>query len=204
MTGLAAALIAAAHAYVLPWGVLFLLPSNRASACAISSVQYGPPDGKWQRATALEKPVSCEFSQHVVPGPLLPTWTEHVEMADVSVTYTVQGSDEAQTVSLQAETIDPARLTQGGVRLSAAVDKVKNRVRSVVTNNSDHPVLLGDVIAKIAKPAEECGTPSVVLQRGESLVDLHEGLLSPSMSAWVAAFRDAKHCTWVKAATRHK
>jgi hypothetical protein len=206
MIALSAALVAAAHAYVLPWGVLFLLPSNRESACAIGSIHYGPPDGKWERAAALEKRASCEVRQFVVPGPLLPDWTEHVDLADVSVAYTVQGSEEPQTLSLHAQTVDPAELTAGGVRLSATVEKVKGRVRSVVTSNSDHPVLLGDVIAKINKPPDACSATgaSVILQRGESLVDIREGLLSPSMAAWVAAFSDAKHCTWVKAATRHK
>jgi hypothetical protein len=203
---LSAALVAAAHAYVLPWGVLFLLPSNRENACALSSVHFGPADGKWERAWQQDKPDACEFRQSVVPGPLLGTWVEHADVGDVSVTYTVQGSNEPQTVSVHAETIDPAEFTTGGVRLSATVQKVKGRVRSVVTNNSDHPVLLGDVIAKIAKPTDSCssGGATVILQRSESLVDVREGLLSPSMSAWVAAFRDAKHCTWIKAPTRHK
>jgi hypothetical protein len=200
-----AALVAAAHAYVLPWGVLFLLPSNRESACALSSVRFGPADGKWERAWQQDKPDRCEFRQSVVPGPLLGTWVEHADVGEVSVTYTVQGSDEPQTLTLHADTLDPAQLT-GGVRISATVQKVKGRVRSVVTNNSDHPVLFGDVIAKIARPTDSCtsGGASMIVQRGESLVDLREGLLSPSMSAWVATFRDAKHCTWVKATTRHK
>ncbi|HWE22404.1 MAG TPA: hypothetical protein VG496_00565 [Myxococcales bacterium] len=209
MTAIAAALVAAAHAYVLPWGVLFLLPSNRESACAISSLQYGPPDGKWQRASALEKPVSCEFRQSVVPGPLLASsWQEHVELGEVSVTYTVQGSNEPQTVTLQAESIDPAQLTAGGAMLSATVQKVKeDRVRAVVTSNAAHPVLLGDVVVKLGKaPTDACSGagPTIALQRGESLVDVRPGLVSPSMVAWVALFRDAKRCSWVQAATRHK
>jgi hypothetical protein len=206
MIALFAALLAAAHAYVLPWGVLFLLPSNRESSCAISSLHYGPPDGKWERGADLGKPASCEVRQFVVPGALLPIWTERVDLSDVSVTYTVRGSTEPQTLSLRAETIDPAQLTAGGVRLSATVEKVKGRIRSVVTSTAEHPVLLGDVVVKIAKPTDACSGPgaTAVLQRGESLVDLRDGLLSPSMSAWVAVFRDARHCTWVKAATRHK
>ena len=206
MIALSAALIAAAHVYVLPWGIHFLLPSNREKACAISSLHFGPPDGKWERAWQREKPDTCEFRQFVVPGPLLPAWAEHVDIGDVSVTYTVQGSEEPQTLSLHAETIDPAQLTAGGVPLSATVEKVKDRVRSVVTSHAAHPVLLGDAIAARNKPKEGCAGPGpvAILARGESLVDLREGLLSKSMEVWVAAFSGPRRCTWVKATTRHK
>jgi hypothetical protein len=206
MMALSAALVAAAHAYVLPWGVHFLLPSNREKACAISSLHFGPLDGKWERASQQDKPDTCEFRQFVVPGPLLPIWAEHVEIAEVSVTYTVQGSQEPQTLSLHAETIDPARLTAGRVPLSATVEKVKDRVRAVVTSRAEHPVLLGDAIAARSKPKEGCAGPGpvAVLQRGESLVDVREGLLSKSMDVWVAAFSAQRRCTWVKATTRHK
>ena len=79
MITVAAALVAAAHAYLLPWGTLFLLPSGRESACAISSLRYGPPGMKWEKGSQQEKPVSCEFRQFVVPGPLLPIWAEPAE-----------------------------------------------------------------------------------------------------------------------------
>ena len=212
MIALSAALVAAAHAYVLPWGVLFLLPSNRASACAISSIQYGPPDGKWQRAWQQEKRDRCEFHQSVVPGPLLPSWQEHVDLTDVSVTYTVQGSEEPQTVTIHAETLDP---DQTGValypngyahKLSATVEKVKDDVRSVVTSTAAHPVLLGDAIADRIKPKDSCVGPGpvAVLQPGESFVDVRPGLLSKSMDVWLAVFTGPRRCTWVRVSTRHK
>jgi hypothetical protein len=210
---LSAALVAAAHAYVLPWGILFLLPSNREKACAISSLHFGPPDGKWERAWQQEKRVSCEFRQFVVPGPLLPIWAEPAEMDEVSVTYTVQGSDEPQTVSLHAEKIDPAQLTMArhlnsdyAHRLSATVEKVKDNVRAVVTSTAAHPLLLGDAIAARNKPEDSCVGPGpvAVLEAGDALVDIRPGLLSKSMDVWVAAFTGPRRCTWLRVATRHK
>jgi hypothetical protein len=47
---------AAAHAYLLPWGLLFELPVPGERACAVSSLHYGPPDGKWERGSQQEKP----------------------------------------------------------------------------------------------------------------------------------------------------
>ena len=206
MIALAVALVAAAHAYVLPWGDLFLLPSGRESACAISSLRYGPPGGKWERGSQQEKPASCEFRQFVVPGPLLPIWAEHAELDEVNVTYTVQGSSEPQTLSLHAEPIDPAKLDIAGTPLSATVEKVKNNVRAVVTSNAAHPVLLGDAVAARNKPKDSCVGPGpvAVVQPGEALVDVRPGLLSKSMVVWVAAFTGPRRCTWVKTPTRNK
>jgi hypothetical protein len=203
---LAVAAAAAGHAYVLPWAVLFELPASSERGCAISSLRFGPPDGKWERGNQQDKPVSCEFRQFVLPGPLVPSWAEAAELDEVRVTYTVQGSEEPQTVSLTAERIDPATLAVGPGALTATVQKVKDNVRSVVTSNASHPVLLGDVLAARNKPKDDCRGPgpSAVLQKGESLLDVRPGLLSPSMQVWVAAFRGPKQCTWVKAATRHR
>jgi hypothetical protein len=203
------ALLAAAtagHAYLLPWGVLFELPVPGERACAISSLRYGPPDGKWERGSQQEKPASCEVRQLVLPGPLLPSWTEAAELAEVKVTYTVQGSDEPQTITLQAEPIDPAALALPAGALTATVQKVKDDVRAVVTSRASRPVLLGDAIASRNKPRDDCRGPgpSAVLQNGESLLDVRPGLLSPSMQVWVAAFTGPRQCTWVKAATRHR
>ena len=197
---------AAAHAYVLPWAVLFELPVAGESACAIASLRFGPPDGKWERGTQQDKPASCEFRQLLLPGPLLPAWAEHADMDEVRVTYTVQGSEEPQTASVRAETIEPKDLAVGAGALTATVQKVRGNVRSVVTSNASHPVLLGDAIAARNKPRDDCRGPGpvAVLQRGESLLDVRPGLLSPSMQVWVAAFTGAKQCTWVKAATRHR
>src|SRR5439155_1683684 len=93
VVALLAAAAAAGHAYVLPWAVLFELPVPGERACAISSLRYGPPDGKWERGTQQDKPASCEFRQFVLPGRLLPSWAEPVELDEVRVTYTVQGSE---------------------------------------------------------------------------------------------------------------
>ena len=118
----------------------------------------------------------------------------------------MQGSEEAQTISLTAERIDAAALAASAGSLAATVHKVKENVRSVVTSNASHPVLLGDAIAARNKPKDDCRGPgpSVVLQKGESLLDVRPGLLSPSMQVWVAAFTGSKQCTWVKVATRHR
>ena len=206
MIALLAAAAAAGHAYVLPWAVLFELPVPGERACAISSLRYGPPDGKWERGTQQDKLASCEFRQFVLPGRLLPSWAEPVELDEVRVTYTVQGSEEPQTISLTAERIDAAALAASAGSLAATVHKVKENVRSVVTSNASHPVLLGDAIAARNKPKDDCRGPgpSVVLQKGESLLDVRPGLLSPSMQVWVAAFTGPKQCTWVKVATRHR
>jgi hypothetical protein len=203
---LLAAAAAAGHAYVLPWAVLFELPVPGERACAISSLRYGPPDGNWERGTQQDKPASCELRQFVLPGPLLPSWAEPVELDEVRVTYTVQGSEEPQTISLTAERIDPAALAASAGSLAATVRKATDNVRSVVTNNASHPVLLGDAIAARNKPKDDCRGPgpSAVLQKGESLLDVRPGLLSPSMQVWVAAFTGPRRCTWVKAATRHR
>lgn len=204
MIALLAAAAASAHAYVLPWAVLFEVPAPDENACAVTSLRYGPPDGKWERGSE-QKPASCEFRSFVLPGPLVPAWVEHVELSEVRITYTVRGSDEPQTVTAQAETLDPAALEVDSGSLTATVKKVKGNVRSLVTSHAAHPVLLGDAIAARNKPRDDCRGPgpSAVLQNGESLLDVRPGLLSPSMQVWVAAFTAQRKCTWIKAATKH-
>jgi hypothetical protein len=206
VSALSALLVAAAHAYLLPWGTLFLLPSGRESACAITSLRYGPPGMKWEKGSQQEKPASCEFRQVVVPGPLLPIWAEPADADELSVTYTIQGSDEPQTLSLHAEKIDPAQLTAAGAKLSATVEKVKDRVRAVVTSSATHPVLVGDAVAARNKPKDSCVGPGpvAVLQPGESYIDIRPGLLSKSMAVWVAEFTGPRRCTWAKVTTRNK
>jgi len=206
MIGLLLAAAVAGHAYVLPWGVLFELPVPGERVCAVSSLRYGPPDGKWERGSEQEKPVSCEVRQLVQPGLLLPTWTAAEELAEVKVTYTLQGSQEERTVMLQAEPLDPEKLAAGPGSFAATVQKVKNDVRSVVTNHASHPVLVGDAFVGLGKPKDDCRGPgpSAVLQKGESLLDVRPGLLSPSMKAWVAVFTGPKRCSWVQAATQHR
>jgi hypothetical protein len=197
----------AAHAYVLPWGVLFELPVPGEKACAVSSLHYGPPDGKWERGTQQEKPASCEIRQFVLPGPSVPVWAEPADVTgELTVTYTAQGSQEPQTISLTADRIDPAALAVEPGALSATVQKVKGNVRSVVTSKASHPVLLGDAIAARNKPKDDCRGPgpAAVLRSDESLLDVRPGLLSPSMQVWVAAFTGPRQCSWVKVATRHR
>ncbi len=50
-------LLAAAHLYVLPWKLLFLLPGN---SCGVTSLLYGPPDGEWERGSNPQ-PGDCAF-----------------------------------------------------------------------------------------------------------------------------------------------
>jgi hypothetical protein len=204
MIALLAPLLAAGHLYVLPWRALFLLPVAGEKTCAISSVRYGPPDGKWERGTHQDKPASCEFRQFVLPGPLLPSWVERAEMSEVEVTYTVQGSEKVQSISLRAEPLDPAPLRVGGTQLAGAATKSKGVVRVQVTNRGTGPVLLGDALAARNQPRDPCLGPGpvAVVQPGESLVDLRTGLLSKSMRIWVAAFTGPRQCRWVEASAR--
>jgi len=205
MIGLLAAAAAMGHVYLLPWGALFELPVPSERFCAIQLLRYSPPDGKSERARELDQQVSCEIRQFVQPGLLLSTWTAPDQLSEVQVTYTLQGNQEQRTVTLQAEPLDPKDLA-GGASLAATVQKVKNDVRSLVTSRSTHPVLVGDAIVGLGKPKEDCRGPgpTAVLQKGESLLDVRPGLLSPSMKVWVAVFTGQKRCSWVQAATQHR
>ena len=69
---IAALVLAAAHLYVLPSKVLFLLPADEKS-CGVTSIRYGPSDGKWETGSNLAAP-DCQFRTWVKPGPLLPAW----------------------------------------------------------------------------------------------------------------------------------
>lgn len=188
-------LLAAAHLYLLPWKLLFLLPG---SGCGVTSIRYGPADGKWERGSNPQ-PSDCSFRISVTPGPLLPVWVEAGPSGgDLDVTFTVQGSEKPQTVSLKAEPITPAPVAPGD--LSATASKVKNSVRAEVTNKSDKPVLLGDSVAARGQPKDDCvgPGPAAVLSPGETLVDQRPGLLSRSMSIWVSVFTGEKQCRWVQ------
>jgi hypothetical protein len=205
MIGLLAAAAALGHVYLLPWGALFELPVPSERICAVRSLRYGPPDGKSERGSEQDQTVSCEVRQFVQPGLLLPTWSAPAELTEVRVTYTLQGSQEERTVTLQAEPLDAGKLASGA-SLAATVQKVKNDVRSVVTSHSTHPVLVGEAIVGLGKPKDDCRGPgpTAVLQKGESLLDVRPGLLSPSMKVWVAVFSGQKRCSWVQAATEHR
>lgn len=194
-----ASLLAAAHLYVLPWKLLFLLPGN---SCGVTSLRYGPPDGRWERGSNPQ-PGDCAFRVSLLPGPLLPVWVEPGPSAgDLDVTFTVQGSEKPQTVSLKAEPLTPGPVAPGD--LSAKATKVKNSVRVEVTNKSDKPVLLGDSVAARGKPKDDCvgPGPAAVLAPGETLFDQRPGLLSPSLQIWVSVFTGEKECRWVAVARR--
>ena len=189
------ALFAAAHLYVLPWKLLFLLPG---SSCGVTMLRYGPADGKWERGSNPQ-PSDCEFHVQVTPGPLLPAWVEKgPSEGDLDVTFTIQGSDKMQTVSLKAEPVTPQPVEAG--ELKATASKVKKSVRVEVTNKGQKPVLLGDAVALRGKPKDDCvgPGPAAVLQPGETLVDTRPGLLSPSMKIWVATFTGEKSCRCVE------
>ena len=191
-----ALLVAAGHLYVLPNKVLFLLPGDEKS-CGVTSVRYGPSDGKWETGSNLAPP-DCKFKVSVDPGGLLPAWSDpggkKLEGA-IDVTYTLQGSTKPMVATLQPEKIEP-----GAAQLSATAAKVKNSVRVEVTNKSEKVVLLGDCVAARGKPKDECHGPgpAAVLQSGETLVDVRPGLLSKSMNVWVSEFSDEKTCKWVE------
>jgi len=194
---IATLVLAAAHLYVLPSKVLFLLPADETS-CGVTSVRYGPNDGKWETGSNLAAP-DCHFRTSVKPGPLLPAWSDPGGKpldGPIEVTYTVQGAAKPLTVTVQPEKIEPAT----GGKLTATAAKMKNSVRVEVTNHSDEPVLLGDSVASRGKPRDDClgPGPAAVLQPGETLVDIRPGLLSNSMNVWVSEFSDEKTCKWVE------
>ncbi len=189
-------LAAAAHLYVLPNKVLFLLPADQ-KACGITSVRYGPSDGKWETGSNLAAP-DCQFKVSVNPGHLLPAWSDPAGKqvtGAIDVTYTVHGAEKPQVATgVQAEKFEPAK----GVPLHASAEKIKNSVRVEVTNKGDKPVMLGDSVAARNRPRDAClgPGPAAVLAPGETLVDQRPGLLSKSMQVWVAEFSDEKTCAW--------
>ena len=195
------ALIAAAHLYVLPWKLLFLLPAP-ARACGLTSLRYGPADGKWERGSNLAAP-DCKFRVSVIPGPLLPAWAEPGPTSGaLEATFTVQGSDRPETTPLTPEPFTPSPLR--GPELSARASKAGNSVRVEVKNVSPRPVLVGDAVALRGRPTDDCvgPGPATVIPPGQTLVDQRPGLLSPSMKIWVASFTEEKQCRWVEAPRR--
>lgn len=196
-----ALLLAAAHLYVLPWKTLLLLPAPSAQACGITSVRYGPPDGKWERGVNAQP--DCQFRVSVAPGPLLPIWVDNGPAApDLSVTFTAQGEEAPRTLDLKPEPLEPAAAPAGA--LGAHAQKVKNNVRVEVKNGGAAPLLLGDAVALRGHPRDPClgPGPAAAVAPGETLVDERPGLLSPSMKIWVAVFTGEKACRWVEARRR--
>jgi hypothetical protein len=187
--------------------VLFQVPSGSGGApCGVTAVAYSRPDGRWEKALGpAPKPPSCQFRQAVMPGSLVSYWDEEgpppsKAPGDYDVTFTVHttaGNVDGH-VSLKAELVDPATLALApGEKLAAAAAKVGNSVRSEVTNQTGHAVLVGDAAPARNKPQDACGSPVAVLLPNETFVDVRPGLLSKSMDVWLAVFTDPKHCKWV-------
>jgi hypothetical protein len=186
----------AAHLWVLPWKLLFVLPGK---ACGVTSLRFGPADGKWESGSN-PTPADCHFRVSVEPGPLVPAWADlpPKPVDDVEVTYTLQGGDKPQNAAVKAEKVEPAAAEASA--FSARAAKVKDSVRVEVTNKSSAPVVLGDSVALRGKPKDECLGPgaATVLAPGETLIDQRPGLLSPSMKIWVSVFTAEKQCRWVE------
>src|SRR5207302_2064652 len=185
---------------VLPWKMLFMLPAESEKPCAVTSLRYGPSDGRWELGSNPQS-TDCEFRVTVQPGPLLPAWSDlPAKQADaLDVTYTVQGGTKPQVVTgLKPEAIEPKAAP--GSAFAAKASKVKKNVRVELTNKSERPVLIGDAVANRAVPKDECvgPGPAAVLQPGETLVDQRPGLLSPSMQVWASAFTAEKTCRWIE------
>lgn len=66
------------------------------------------------------------------------------------------------------------------------------------------PVLLGDAVAARTQPKDACvgNGPQVLVQPGETLVDIRTRLLSPSMQVFAAAFTGPTRCRWVETQRR--
>ena len=196
-------LIAAAHLYVLPWKMLFMLPAESEKPCGVTSLRYGPADGSWESGSNPPA-ADCQFRVSVDPGHLLSAWGDlpPKPAADVEVTYTVQGAQKPQTVTVKAEQLAPT--AAAGADFSAKASKVRNSVRVELTNKSSRPLLVGDAVAARTRPRDECvGTgAAAALQPGETLVDQRPGLLSKSMQVFVAVFTGEKACKWVEVARK--
>lgn len=196
-------LVAAAHLYLLPWKMLFMLPAESEKPCAVTSLRYGPADGSWESGS--NPPAQgCEFRVAAMPGHLLSAWTDlpPKPAGEVEVTYTVQGAAKPQTVTVKAEKLEPAA-AQGG-DFAAKASKAGKGARVELTNKSERPVLVGDATALRNKPKDDCvgPGPAAVLQPGETLVDQRPGIVSPSMKVWVAVFTGEKQCKWVEVARK--
>jgi len=208
------ALLAAAHLYLFQWPgeppkALFLLPTEGENACGVANLVFGAPDGSWSGGSQGPKD-SCEFRQWVDPGKLLPAWVDAGKIrpgAEVEVSWTFQGggaSGRGHAATLRAEEVPADSLKTSAASLSSSATKLKNDVRSEVKNGGSDPVLLGDAIAARHRPDDAClgNGPQLLLQPGETLVDVRPGLLSKSMQVWVVAFTGPKSCRWVEVRRR--
>jgi hypothetical protein len=203
------ALLAAAHLYLFEWPgerpkALFLLPSEGENACGVGTLTFGAPDGSWSTGSPGTK-ASCEFRQWAEPGRLLPAWVDAGKIrpgAEVEVTWTLQAGGAAgksHTAMLRPEAVQVEGLKASAAGFSGTIAKVKNNARVKVKNGGSNPVLLGDAVAARNRPDDSCvgNGPQVLLQPGESLVDMRPGLVSKSMQIWVVAFTGPRQCRWV-------
>jgi hypothetical protein len=203
------ALLAAAHLYLFQWPgeppkLLFLLPTEGENACGVANLVFGAPDGSWSGGSQGPK-ASCEFRQWVDPGKLLPAWVDAGKVtpgAEVEVTWTFQGggaTGKGHAATVRAEEVPADSLKVSAAGLSGTATKVKNDARVEVKNGGPAPVLLGDAVAARNKPDDSCAGsgPQVLLEQGETLVDLRPGLISKSMRIWAATFTGPKQCHWV-------
>ena len=196
-------LLAAAHLYLFAWPgqpvkALFLLPGE--GACAISTLTFGAPDGSWSSGTAPQN-ASCEFRQSVQPGSLLSSWVDAGKIApgvDLEVTWAVEGKGHTATLKPEPVAVDALKASSEG--LSGTIAKVKNNARVELKNGGAGPVLVGDAVAARSKPEDSCvgAGPQILLQPGETLVDVRPGLVSKSMQVWAATFTGPKQCRWVQ------
>ncbi len=196
-------LLAAAHLYLLPWKMLFMLPAASEKSCAVTSLRYGPADGSWESGS--NPPAQgCEFRVSAMPGHLLSAWADlpPKPAGEVEVTYTAQGAAQPQTVTVKAEKFAPGAAQ--GADFSAKAAKAGKSVRVELSNKSERPVLVGDATAARSRPKDDCvgPGPAAVLQPGETLVDQRPGIVSPSMRVFVSVFTGEKQCKWVEVARK--
>jgi hypothetical protein len=187
---------AAGHIYLAQGKLLFLLPAPE-SACSITSLRYGPSNGKWERGTNPPEG-NCAFRQSVEPGGLLPAWGDPgKDTEELEVAYQVKGDKKLLSAKLTPEKLE----TDGAAKLSAKISKVKSAAKVAVKNEGAAAVLVGDAVASRNKPTDDCvgNGATTALQPGESLVDVRPGLVSKSMQGWVAVFTGEKQCKWVEA-----
>jgi hypothetical protein len=186
---------AAGHIYLAQGKLLFLLPASE-SACAITSLRYGPPSGKWERG--VNPPIGdCKFRQSVEPGGLLPAWADAGKDNDeLEVAYQVKGDKKFLDVKLVPEKLETAATP----KFSAKATKVKDSVKVELKNEGPGAVLIGDAVAARSKPADDCvgNGATVALQPGETLADVRPGLVSQSMKVYAAVFSGEKACKWVE------
>jgi hypothetical protein len=208
------ALVATAHLYLFAWSgeppkALFMLPSEGENACGVGPFNFGPPDGSWSSGSGGAQ-VSCEFRQVVQPDALLPAWIDAGKMApgaDIEVSWVLagggaKGTGHKATLKPEPVSLDALRSTAAG--LSATAAKAKNNVRVELRNGGQGPILVGDAIAARNRPDDSCvgAGPQLLLQPGETLVDIRPGLLSKSMKVYAAAFTGPKKCRWVEVQRR--